>query len=287
LSLAQITVIVGTGVTSSTVYGPIYRSFSSSAFDYSRYQYLYVASELSAIPAGATITEIAWNKSSTFATNPPATFQIYLKNSTTTSLTAGAAWTTVTSGATMVYNNTNQVIDTASGWVPFVTTPFVYTGQSLEIAVNWDISIPSPASTGAINWNNTSVPSGRVIGSASSIVPATLSSSYTYRPNIRITYTVPSYPDMAVTNVTPVTPIIGSNVVSATITNLGGTNLNGIPVTLSYSTDGGTTWSTPETFTPTTLASTGNTEVYNFTTPWVVSSGGSYTLCARVNPSNV
>jgi len=288
VSLAQTTVIIGTGVTSSTVYGPIYRVSSTSTIDYSRYQYLYVASELSAIPAGALITEIAWNKSSTFATNPPATFEIYLKNSTTTSLTAGVAWTSVISGATMVYSNTNQVIGTATGWIPFTITPFMYTGQNLEIATNWDISIPVTPSTGAINWNNTSVPSGRVImGTGTTTPPPTLSTSYTFRPNIRFTYIVPTYPDMATINVTPVTPVIGSNVVQATLANYGGTNLNGTPVTLSYSTDGGTTWSTPESFTPTTLGSIGNTQTYTFTTPWVISAGGSYTLCARVNPPGV
>lgn len=288
VSLAQTSVIIGTGTFSTTSYGPIYRSSSTSTIDYSRYQYLYVASELSAIPPGSMITEIAWYKVSTFATNPPATFQIYLKNSSTTSLTAGTAWTTAISGATMVYSNTNQTISTATGWIPFATTPFIYTGQSLEVSVNWDISIPSPASTGAINWQySTGIPSGRVIGSASSIVPTNLSSSYIARPNIRITYVVPSYPDMAVTNVTPVTPIVGTNVVQATLANYGGTNLNGTPVTLSYSTDGGTTWTTPESFTPTTLGTTGSTQTFTFATPWNITSGGSYNLCARINPPGV
>lgn len=287
VSLAQSTLIVGTGTLSSTSYGPIYRSSATSTFDYSRYNYLFLASELTGMTAGSIITEIAWNKSSTFLTNPNATFEIYLKNSSATSLTAGTAWTTAITGATLVYSSTTQVIPATTGWIPFTTTPFIYTGGNLEVLVSWDISGPTIPSTGAINWLNTSVPTGRVIGSASSVMPTTLASSYAYRPNIRFTYNVPSYPDMAVTNVFPTTPVIGTNTVQAQISNLGGTNLNGTPVTLSYSTDGGTTWSTPETFTPTTLATTGSTETYTFIAPWNITSGGSYTLCARVNPPGV
>lgn len=287
VSQAQSTLIIGTGTTSSTSYGPIYRSSSTSTFDYCRYSYLFLASELTGLTTGSQITEIAWNKSSTFLTNPFATFEIYLKNTSATSLTGGTAWTTAITGATLVYSSTTQTIPATTGWIPFTITPFTYTGGNLEVLVSWDISGPPTPSTGAINWLNTSVPSGRVIGSASSSMPTTLSSSYTFRPNIRFTYNVPSYPDMAVTNVFPSTLVIGTNTVQAEISNLGGTNLNGSSATLSYSTDGGTTWSTPESFTATTLATTGSTQVFTFSTPWNITASGTYTLCVRINPPGV
>ncbi|MCS7076756.1 MAG: T9SS type A sorting domain-containing protein [Bacteroidia bacterium] len=285
---AQTAVIIGTGTTSSTIYGPIYRISSTSTVDYSRYQYLYLASELASIPTGAMITEIAWNKSSSFITNPPATFQIYLRNSTAATLVSGSTWASITSGSTLVYSNTNQIISSSTGWIPFSITPFVYTGQNLEVAVDWDISVPTVPSTGPINWNSTSVGTGRVIGATGTTTPpTTLTSSYTFRPNIRFTYILPSYPDMAAINVTPITPIIGLNTVQVTLANYGNTNLNGVPVSLSYSTDGGVTWTAPESFTPTTLSTIGSTQTYTFTTPWNITTGGTYTLCARINPPGV
>ena len=62
-SQAQTTIIGSTAVpvvapaTASYFYGPLYRSSAMSAFDYSRFAHLYLASELN-IPAGAVITEL-------------------------------------------------------------------------------------------------------------------------------------------------------------------------------------------------------------------------------------
>ncbi|MEY3443906.1 MAG: hypothetical protein RLZZ519_2187, partial [Bacteroidota bacterium] len=87
--------------------------------------------------------------------------------------------------------------------------------------------------------------------------------------------------------VNPVVPTLGANPVQVMIQNNGGNSQNGIPVTLQYSTDGGTTWPVTQVFTPTTLGAVGNQETFTFSTPWTISAAGNYTFCVRINPQVV
>ena len=76
----------------------------------------------------------------------------------------------------------------------------------------------------------------------------------------------------------------GSYSVTIQLTNNGATNLNGIPVTLEFSLDGGANYSFPETFIPTTLNTTGNTETFTFSQPAVLGAGSTTNLVVRINP---
>jgi parallel beta-helix repeat protein len=84
--------------------------------------------------------------------------------------------------------------------------------------------------------------------------------------------------------VNPVVPLVGSNSIQVMLQNNGGNSQNGTPVTLQYSTDGGTTWPVTQVFTPTTLGAIGTQETFTFTTPWVIASSGTYTFCVRISP---
>ena len=107
-SLAQAQFVqIGTGTTSSYLSGPIYRSTATSTFNWSKYAYIYTATELSAIPAGSMITQIEWQKAEGTIT-APNNFEILLANNSATVLTTATTWGVVTAGATSVYNNTNQ-----------------------------------------------------------------------------------------------------------------------------------------------------------------------------------
>lgn len=77
---------------------------------------------------------------------------------------------------------------------------------------------------------------------------------------------------------------IGNNNVCVEIQNNGSNSLNGVNMTLQYSTDGGTTWPVTQTFIPATLGTPGATESFCFTTPWNVATSGTYNLCVRMNP---
>ncbi|HEX2899844.1 MAG TPA: hypothetical protein VHS96_09010, partial [Bacteroidia bacterium] len=84
--------------------------------------------------------------------------------------------------------------------------------------------------------------------------------------------------------VSPVVPAVGSNTVQVMLQNNGGNSQNGNPITLQYSTDGGTTWPVTQVFTPTTMGSIATQETFTFTTPWVITVAGTYTLCVRISP---
>lgn len=198
---SQTVVQIGTGTlsTGGVNYMPIYRSSAASTFDYSRTYFLYTAAEMAAagIPAGSTITKVEWDKSNTGATvasTANIVFNIYMNNSSSTGYTTAQTWATLTSGATQVYNNNNQVIPATTGFLPFtLTTPFVYSGAALEIATDWDISaVSGNPTTAAFNFSYTTI-ANRTGGTSNSTALTGASSlgTQTGRPNIRITYTPP------------------------------------------------------------------------------------------------
>ena len=114
---AQSTATIGTGTSSGNTIGPIHRpTIISSTADFSRFRYVYTATELSTagITPGTLLSQISWNKNSTFniVGSGNATFKIYVKNTSTTVAVADS-WTNLISGATKVYdgifNTTNNL----------------------------------------------------------------------------------------------------------------------------------------------------------------------------------
>lgn len=202
---SQTTLTIGTGaaLTADHQSGPIYRSSSSSTFDYSQYAYLYTASELTGITSGTEISKLAWNKTNTGATTGGGKFKIYMKNSGATSYTVATAFSTLISGATLVYDNSNTVMPATAGFQEFVlATPFVYSGGSIEIMVDWDISaVAGNPSTADFSWQKTTVTS-KILGYANSsaIINAlsptnnSIADITNTRPVIKITYGPPAVP---------------------------------------------------------------------------------------------
>jgi hypothetical protein len=171
-------VTIGSGTLSNYLYGPIYRSSATSSFDFSRYHYILTASELSAagVTPGATISSIAFYKNSTGVIDEPgnADFDIYMLNSSATSLGSSGTWSSLTGSSTLVgsyvFNTTNNLPNTA-GWMTLtLTTPFVYTGGAIEISADWDISAISSSSPtdGDFDWLYDTYTGGVSLGAASS-----------------------------------------------------------------------------------------------------------------------
>jgi hypothetical protein len=180
---------IGTGTASSYLSGPIYRSAATSTFNWSKYAYIYTATELAAIPAGSMITQIEWEKA-TGTITAPNTFEILLANNSATVLTTGTTWGTISAGATSVYNNTNQAFTgTAPGWESYIlTTPFIYTGGTLQVMTD---HVKAGTASGAVNYYRTAA-TGMAIGWAAGAAGSAASSlTTTYgnnRPNIKIHY---------------------------------------------------------------------------------------------------
>jgi hypothetical protein len=203
ISRAQVTITIGAGAnvgTTSSNAGPIHRSSAASTLDFSNRVYLYTAAELSAagINLGDQITTIAWNKSNAFgtaATNNVSVWKVYMKNSV---VTPGATWSstnfaTQTTGATLVYNNTAQIIPLTAGYIPLtLSAPFTYTGGSLEIGSDWDCSLfAGSPTTGGFAWRTDAL-TNQVFGGSSSTSTVTMALQ-TVRPQIQIT-TIPTAP---------------------------------------------------------------------------------------------
>ncbi len=180
---------IGTGTASSFMSGPIYRSSAASTFNFSKYAYIYTATELAAIPAGSMITQIEWEKA-TGTITAPNNFEILLANNSATVLTSATTWGVLTAGATSVYNNTNQgFMGTAPGWESYIlTTPFIYTGGTLQVMTD---HVKFGTASGAVNYFRTAA-TGMAIGwAAGAAGSAATSLTTTYgnnRPNIKIHY---------------------------------------------------------------------------------------------------
>lgn len=232
------TVVINTGTAGTPQYnaGPIYRSAATSAYDASRYAYLYTQSELAAagILPGSIITQLGWAKNNNATSTGGGIFRIYMKNSSAAAFAAATeTWANLNSATTMVYQNLSFVVPatTAPTYITFLlTTPFTYTGGSLEISTEWDINgVSGDASTGTFDWLWSTVPD-RIYGTGNTtLAPITTLSSTTNsisditdrRPFIQITYT----PGTACAG----TPVGGNTVSSASVV------CNGVPFTLSLS----------------------------------------------------
>ncbi|MEL7530708.1 MAG: T9SS type A sorting domain-containing protein [Bacteroidota bacterium] len=198
--IAQTTVTIGMGSSSSSTRGPFQRADTNSSTVYSRFVQIYTANELAAagVTNGSAITELAWElaSSNVIIGSGDATLKIYVKNSAATAATSDT-WVNLISGSTLVFDdafNTTNNFPGANGWMPFTfLAPFAYTGGALEIAVDWDcsqVSTPAFSGNGAIKfrWESTA-PDDLVVKKTSSSSPSTtISDLKDERANIQITF---------------------------------------------------------------------------------------------------
>ncbi|HTO16444.1 MAG TPA: T9SS type A sorting domain-containing protein [Edaphocola sp.] len=219
---AQTTVTITTGGISTPVYavGPVYMS-STLFYRYSRFAYLYTQSELQAvgITPGTNILSVGWMKSTSNATNSGASFKLYMKNSSVADYALPSeTWANLSIGATLVYDNNTQIIPATAtpNYIDFtLDNGFIYTGGSLEILAEWDISMAqAPIATGPFEWENTMV-ANRIYASGSNSMPATLSSTSN---NVSITGKRPKI-QFTIGSLAPCTsPITAGNAVVSPIT---------------------------------------------------------------------
>lgn len=189
------TVQIGTGnvIPANTLYGPIYRFTATSTTTGARCNMIFTAAELTAagITTGSTITSISFNKTNAANFVTPATYQIYMGNtSNTPPLATTTTWASILASHTQVFASTSYNIPMAAGWVDMpLTTPFVYTGGSLEIATHLEM-VGNGGATDAFKWEYTTGFTTSIVGvstSTGTILNGTVA-GYKHRPNIKITY---------------------------------------------------------------------------------------------------
>ncbi|HNB82501.1 MAG TPA: GEVED domain-containing protein, partial [Chitinophagaceae bacterium] len=187
-----------------------------SVLNYSRHAYLYTAAELN-IPSGAKIIKLEWLKNNTFTVTGNNTFNMWLGNTTATTLPTNSAWGTLLQGMTQVYSSTTFSVTGGANTYQGAqfnipgSDSIIYTGGSLEMLVDW---IKNGTSNGTVNFY-VSTATNKSIGLANNVpfTNSSILSTTTYgnsRPTIRITY-VPVPPCSG----TPVTGPVFSSVASA------------------------------------------------------------------------
>lgn len=92
--------------------------------------------------------------------------------------------------------------------------------------------------------------------------------------------------DVALTgiSISGIPSVKDSNMVSILMQNKGASSLKDSVFYVSYSYDGGISWSPPEMVKPAGLLTPYSTETYNFKTPWSIAKPGMFTLSVRINP---
>ena len=310
---SQNTAVIGAGSQTGTSSngatgdpGPIYKSSASSAFLYSMHHYYYSQAELSTagVVPGSIISQLAWYKDNNAESNFPHDFEVWLKNSTATQVpSAPQDWSTLTTGATLVYDKPTNVTSAIGWWEIVFDTPFVYTGGALEISVSADQSgATSPYASAGYSWKKDPI-SNVTISYANSSPGTTLNNNRTVRPQLQITF-IDEKPDcesvgssLNLANLTPTTanftwtaspdetggydwvlmspgddPDVGTPIQSgnATGTSLSISNLTVLTdyaffIQTNCGTDGQSIWRSVEFQTPPTCPGVDNIQVYNVT----------------------
>ena len=195
---AQVTVQIGSGTDApaSTLYSPVYRFSAGSTTNGARSNIVFTQAEMAAagIPSGAIITSVQFHKRSTGSFLIPATYKMYMANTSNTSLATTLTWASVMSTHTEVYNSTSFNVPSTIGWVTWNVTPFNYTGGSLEIAQEHAMTGGTSGADNFFSWEYTAGNTDKIVGVASA-TGATLNgtvSTYKQRPNIKISYILPT-----------------------------------------------------------------------------------------------
>lgn len=188
---------IGAGTSSSSTRGPYQRADTNSSTVFSRWVQIFTASELATagVVNGDMITQLNWElaSSNVIIGNGDAVLQVYIKNSAATAATSDT-WANYVSGSALVVDNHYNTVNNypgANGWMPHsFTTPFTYTGGTIEIAVDWDcsnVSTPAFSGNGALKfrWHATSPDDLVAKKTASSSAPSTLSDLKDERANIQ------------------------------------------------------------------------------------------------------
>jgi hypothetical protein len=217
--------------TSSNSRGPVSNSV------YHRSNTIYPSTELSSIPVGTPITHIGFSIS-TPSTNPVnGTMKLYMRSTTDVTNTDSTTWSGVLANQTIHYNGPLTIPNTSGFYYITLQTPYVYDGNGIYLA--WDWEITSATSSPEITYNvNTSVSAGIVRATSSIAPPTSLGGTSSFRPVVFWGFE-PEDDDLEVVEVYSLGKVPLENgspqVVSAIVTNRGKNAVSNADVTLTVS----------------------------------------------------
>ncbi|MEP6584032.1 MAG: T9SS type A sorting domain-containing protein [Ginsengibacter sp.] len=182
----------------TNTYGPF---TTNTTVSWNRHAFIYPASLLTDIPSNSNIDSLFFSRVSISNTYGMlaglVTCNIYLKNTTITDFGASPLdWSIESASATLVYNNDpSSVVSNTAGFKKFiVSTPFLFTGNNLEVLIEYTQSAPA---TGEVVWgydNNAGIPaylanSTKYISGSSGSPTNLLTNSNLRHPALAIYYT--------------------------------------------------------------------------------------------------
>jgi hypothetical protein len=160
----------------------------TSAHAYMRASTLVLASELTSIAPGTTLTTFGFTVNTGAASVAPVgNFTVYLQNTPDIAYSKGTTFATAIIGMTSVYSSTVSIpisVSTTS-YVVNLSTPFVYTGGGIYVAYDWYCPGPYSSVAAVYRANSTGLIGGLVSAATPSsgvAPPATLATS-SFRPN--------------------------------------------------------------------------------------------------------
>lgn len=256
----------------------------TNAHSFMRGSALALTSELTAIPASASLNSFGFV--TTAGANVPVTgtLTVYMKNSTDATFTLGTSWATIITGMTQVYSGTFTIPANAANVDVALSTPLVYTGGSVYVA--YDFVRTGTAATVAATYdsNSTGLVGGCVSAASATAAPTTLGAT-SFRPVMRFGYPNPNSNDMSIENVVTlgsVANVLNSPVpVSAIVRNKSNTTLTNISVSANMT--------GANTYTDTKVVATiapGATQTVNFN-DWTPTALGANTLNVSVPADQV
>jgi len=201
--------------------------------------YLITSADMAAgyFPPGNTVTGIGWHYATAPGVAGSGTLTVYLQNTTDTTFSKSTSFTAALSGMTMVHsagtalpNSTTPFDITFSGG-----SPFTYTGGGVYVAFDWSYPAGTLSTTATINTNvalvggiessqsTTATPASDTLTAASTRPETRFATSVANDGGVETVYTYGLLPN----------PVVGPQVVRASVVNRGTSSISNLPVTLN------------------------------------------------------
>ncbi|HCT29184.1 MAG TPA: hypothetical protein DIW31_00255, partial [Bacteroidales bacterium] len=183
---------------------------------------------------GDVIKSLEFNINAPLAASNSGNIKIYLQNTSNTTFSKSTTWSTTITGMTLVYDGPLTIPNSAGFYGVTLASPFTYSGENIYVAYEWTIGTAGVA--GLSYKCNTSNGTSLYSATSSTTLPATLTGSSTYRPQIRVSRELKSN-DACVVSVNTLASINPgvNHIVSSVIKNTGWHAITGLNVTLDVS----------------------------------------------------
>lgn len=156
---------------------------------YLRAHFILPAGDLAALPSGTAPPTFGFNYiRGTAGASAAGSFRVYLENTPDQTNLKSTTWSTAISTMTLVYDGTLALptgSDPTSVDLPLGASPFVYTGGGLYVAYEYTGASFVTANNQAAYAANNSLPSSIMMNASASSMPATVTTSSAFRPQVR------------------------------------------------------------------------------------------------------